>query len=348
MLIPPCRSPGRHAPRRSAGNATLPSARRLVTAFLADRNVPSRTSNIMFMTWAQLVSHDVARLQAPFPRSRHLGDVVVVRPPLAAHSHEPLPADNGRCCAVEEPTDQCSRIPVPADDPFFPRFGVTCFGVERGAAAPCNVSRHRHHPDDGDDHALEPPRPGKTVSPARRARPSSRTASSRTTWTRPSRTAPTPRPPTACASSAAAASARRSSWARSSCRGAPAEAWTQVEHRLDVHLVGFSIEMSVSLARRRRQGDHHADAGAAADAVPAGAQPRGAPPVRRERAVGRRAPVPGDAPHRHRPVAAHHVPGLPAQAHRYGVALKDRNPVAIRAGAATRVEPLPPSPFPFR
>ncbi|XP_034234323.1 peroxidase-like [Thrips palmi] len=113
-ILPATYADGRHQPRRGFGNATLPSARLLVTTFLPDRNAPSRSSNIMFMTWAQLVSHDAARLQAPFPRA------------------------NSACCDAEEPTDQCSRIPVPDDDPFFPRFGVKCFGVGRAAAAPCS------------------------------------------------------------------------------------------------------------------------------------------------------------------------------------------------------------------
>ncbi|XP_026292771.1 peroxidase-like [Frankliniella occidentalis] len=117
-VLEPNYANGIHSPRRTNSNQILPSARRIVTTLLQDRDVPSKVSNIMVMTWAQLVSHDVSRIQASFPRP------------------------NSACCAVTNTTDSCDRIPVPADDSFYSRFGVRCIGVDRSASAPCRTAAH--------------------------------------------------------------------------------------------------------------------------------------------------------------------------------------------------------------
>ncbi|KAE8751415.1 hypothetical protein FOCC_FOCC001989 [Frankliniella occidentalis] len=80
-VLEPNYANGIHSPRRTNSNQILPSARRIVTTLLQDRDVPSKVSNIMVMTWAQLVSHDVSRIQASFPRR---DGRVTITPMLAA------------------------------------------------------------------------------------------------------------------------------------------------------------------------------------------------------------------------------------------------------------------------
>lgn len=115
-VLPAQYSDGVHGPRRARSGRALPSARQLVTTLLPDRDVPSTSTNGLVMSWAQLVSHDIARIQAPFPRP------------------------NTRCCAFANATDTCDRILVPANDRIYRRPGLpqaTCIGVDRSAAAPC-------------------------------------------------------------------------------------------------------------------------------------------------------------------------------------------------------------------
>ncbi|KAK3926527.1 Chorion peroxidase [Frankliniella fusca] len=141
-VLQPDYANGIHSPRGSRAHRVLPSARRLVTTLHKDKDVPSKVSNIMVMTWAQLLSHDVSQIQASFPRReyrvhectarRGYGVVQILRDLEAG----------GQCCSADNVTDTCDRISVPADDPFYSRFGVRCIGVERSGSSPCATRAH--------------------------------------------------------------------------------------------------------------------------------------------------------------------------------------------------------------
>lgn len=101
-----------HNHARSAP-AELPPVRLISTVVHQDVDLPAHDFSILFMSWGQLLDHDMTR---------------AAQPPSSI-----------KCCGPDEPPTQakhklCLPIKVPEDDPFYSKFNVQCLEFRRSLA----------------------------------------------------------------------------------------------------------------------------------------------------------------------------------------------------------------------
>lgn len=118
-LLPPKYGDGIGSPRtKSVDGSPLPSPRLISTRMHPDTSRPHVRYSLMFMQFAQLLDHDLTH--TPVYRS-FVGEAIL---------------DCRPCDATTTVHPECFPIPVPDDDPYFPKVNITtgkplCIPVSR-------------------------------------------------------------------------------------------------------------------------------------------------------------------------------------------------------------------------
>ncbi|KAL0278790.1 UNVERIFIED_CONTAM: hypothetical protein PYX00_000497 [Menopon gallinae] len=112
-FLAPAYSDGLESVRLNVRGLPLPSPRKISTTVLWDKNVPSTSVTHLLMQWGQFIDHDIT----------------------AASQSRGFNGSIPRCCDVPPNLlhPDCLPIEVPANDPFYGRFGIRCLEFLRSA-----------------------------------------------------------------------------------------------------------------------------------------------------------------------------------------------------------------------
>ncbi|XP_054720613.1 LOW QUALITY PROTEIN: chorion peroxidase-like [Uloborus diversus] len=114
-LIPPVYTNGIDSPRvSSVDGGPLPNARRVSAAIHKDYDMPERNITVLFMSWGQFIDHDLTL--AAQPRDENEIEIACCKvPPALRHKY-------------------CMPLQIPANDPFYSKYDVTCMDFKRTMA----------------------------------------------------------------------------------------------------------------------------------------------------------------------------------------------------------------------
>ncbi|XP_075730448.1 chorion peroxidase [Rhipicephalus microplus] len=126
-LLPPAYADGVSSPRVSARSGrALPSARRVSYTVHPERKVYDGRWSSMMVHFSQFVAHDIS---ATFLVDKE-----------SPEFSENLGRDTFECCGANASVNpECFPIDVPAEDPFYSRYGSRCMNFKR--SAPCLTCR---------------------------------------------------------------------------------------------------------------------------------------------------------------------------------------------------------------
>ncbi|KAL7632516.1 UNVERIFIED_CONTAM: hypothetical protein RMT77_017179 [Armadillidium vulgare] len=115
-IVPPRYADGISSPRRSVTGNELPSPRLVSQSNVPDINRPSREFTLSVMQWGQFLDHDLTH--TPIFRFGNSSGIECC--------HE-----NGQFIARSSLHPECFPISIPANDPFYSRFGRRCMNFVR-------------------------------------------------------------------------------------------------------------------------------------------------------------------------------------------------------------------------
>nr|XP_045598565.1 peroxidase-like [Procambarus clarkii] len=121
-ILPPHYSDGLFRPRESVGGGPLPSPRLVSSSIVGDMDRPSHDLTLSVMQWGQFVNHDLAH--TPINRLGNMSGIQCCSP------------DGRGVLDASLLHPSCLPIDIPADDPFFARFGLRCMNFVRSMFAP--------------------------------------------------------------------------------------------------------------------------------------------------------------------------------------------------------------------
>ncbi|KAG9509281.1 Chorion peroxidase, partial [Fragariocoptes setiger] len=117
----------------SAGRALeLPLVRRVTAAVHRDVDVPSHDFSILFMSWGQLLDHDMSRAAQPPPQLKCCPQQQQLTDNVNINSNNNLIMSNINLATNS--SKLCLPIQVPEDDPFYSQFQVRCLEFRRSLA----------------------------------------------------------------------------------------------------------------------------------------------------------------------------------------------------------------------
>ncbi|RXG57178.1 Chorion peroxidase, partial [Armadillidium vulgare] len=119
-IVPPRYADGISSPRRSVTGNELPSPRLVSQSNVPDINRPSREFTLSVMQWGQFLDHDLTH--TPIFRFGNSSGIECC--------HE-----NGQFIARSSLHPECFPISIPANDPFYSRFGRRCMNFVRSLPA---------------------------------------------------------------------------------------------------------------------------------------------------------------------------------------------------------------------
>jgi peroxidase len=133
--LPPVYADGIQAPRVSiVDGSKLPSPRLVTSTVHQDHNNPDSSLTIMLMSWGQFIDHDLTL--AASPKGEQTQQILVSFDIDRNCSNVADENDNDFDCCNPKYLNHpnCLNIEIPANDPFYSRFGKRCNDFKRSLA----------------------------------------------------------------------------------------------------------------------------------------------------------------------------------------------------------------------